>query len=113
MMQAEALAQRGAEADQSIAGKLTRYHELLTLATIHLDDRRQFSDAINKAIDLLGYTPADICEQFNCSRMTVHRWTKGEAAPFPGMRRVIFEKLKTETERRLRPYRASPKYSYG
>jgi transcriptional regulator with XRE-family HTH domain len=67
-----------------------------------LDNRDRFTNTINKAMNLLGYTPAEISQKFNCSRPTVYRWMSGQAAPFIGMRRVIFEELQKEITTRFR-----------
>jgi hypothetical protein len=88
--------------DQAIIERLSQYHAHLVSALGRLDDREAFRNAIVGAMRLLGYTAAEISQEFNCSRMTVHRWAQGEAAPFAGMRRVIFEKLQGKTRRRLR-----------
>jgi DNA-directed RNA polymerase specialized sigma24 family protein len=89
-------------ATQAARDKLSQYLDMLGTSMGRLDDREAFRRAVVGAIHLLGYTAAEISQEFNCSRMTVHRWVQGEAAPFAGMRRVIFEKLQTETRRRLR-----------
>jgi|SRR5580700_1671466 hypothetical protein len=91
------------QTERTLADRLLAYHRGLRSA--RLDDRLAFRDAIVGAINLLGYTGRDISREFNCTPMTVNRWTRGEAAPFAGMRRVIYEKLQSETERRLRAFK--------
>jgi hypothetical protein len=66
------------------------------------DDREAFRQVMVGARELLGYTDSSIAESFSCSRMTANRWIRGEAAPFAGMRLVIFKQLSKEVERALR-----------
>src|SRR5438105_1151273 len=63
------------------------------IAAASLDDRQAFQRAIMGACDVLGYTEVKIAETFSCSRMTANRWIRGEAAPFTGMRIIIFKHL--------------------
>ncbi len=76
------------------------------IAGAALDNRQAFQRVITGAREQLGYTDANIAETFSCSRMTANRWIRGEAAPFAGMRIVIFRHLSKEIDRHLRALHA-------
>jgi hypothetical protein len=58
-----------------------------------VDDRGAFQRAIGEAQSLLDMSSADMAKLCKCARPTVEIWSRGEAAPYHGMRGVIFERL--------------------
>ena len=58
-----------------------------------IDDRAAFQRAIGEAQTLLDMSSADMARLCKCARPTVEIWSRGEAAPYHGMRKVIFERL--------------------
>ena len=91
---------RSESIDQQRIAALNALRRQITGAS--LEDRQVFHRAITGARDLLGYTDADLAETFSCSRMTANRWIRGEAAPFAGMRTVVFKHLTKDIDRHLR-----------
>jgi len=63
------------------------------LLAADLDDRAAFQHAIVEARSNLDMSSADIARLCKCAHPTVEIWSKGEAAPYHGMRKVIFERL--------------------
>jgi len=72
-------------------GQLEDYRAFLLAAD--LDDRATFQRAIVEAQSILDMSFGDIARLCKCARPTVEMWSKGEAAPYHGMRKVIFERL--------------------
>lgn len=64
-----------------------------SLATAALDDRESFRRAILQGQALLGVSQAELASWFRLSRATVNRWSTGGSAPYPGLRKVVFERL--------------------
>jgi len=72
-------------------GQLEDYRAFLLAAD--LDDRATFQRAIVEAQSVLDMSSADIARLCKCASPTVEMWSKGEAAPYHGMRKVIYERL--------------------
>ena len=64
-----------------------------SLAATALDDREGFRRAILQGQALLGVSQAELASWFQLSRATVNRWSTGDSAPYPGLRKVVFERL--------------------
>jgi ribosome-binding protein aMBF1 (putative translation factor) len=83
-----------------LADELDNYR--FSLRSARLDDRQAFARAIVEAQRLLGMSQAEIAREFRCTAGTASRWSKGLAAPYPGMRKVIFRRLGEKATHRLR-----------
>jgi hypothetical protein len=76
-----------------------------SLAAIRLDDDGAFQRAIVRGQALLGVSQAEFASWFSLSRATVNRWSTGATAPYPGLRKVVLERLARRVgyhQRRLR-----------
>jgi hypothetical protein len=76
-----------------------------SLASIRLDDDDAFQRAIVRGQALLGVSQAEFASWFSLSRATVCRWSTGATAPYPGLRKVVLERLARRVgdhQRRLR-----------
>jgi len=71
--------------------QLQDYRAFLLEADI--DDRAAFQRAIIEAQSLLDMSTADMAQFCKCACPTVEIWSRGEAAPYHGMRKVIFDRL--------------------
>ena len=63
------------------------------LQTADIEDRAHFQRAIVEARELLQLSEGELARLFKCARPAIEIWSRGEGAPYQGMRRVIFERL--------------------
>lgn len=71
--------------------RLEAYWTFLKAADI--GDRAQFQQAILEGQSLLELSVGEMARLCKCAKPTIEIWSRGEGAPYHGMRKVIFERL--------------------
>lgn len=63
------------------------------LSNVSQEDAAAFHELVRDGCDLMHLTDADLSRAFNVSHPTARRWMTGSNAPYPSLRRFVYEWL--------------------
>ncbi len=94
--------QKASKAGQvKIRGEVQILKDALDLArTLDLDDRPAFGVLIHYML-LMGYTQANLADEFHTSEASVSRWASGKSLPVKLARKAIAERIAAMLSERL------------
>lgn len=71
-----------------------RKERVIKLRDPDLDDPTLFHEIIKEASELFNLVPAMLARRFRSSRARTMRWIAGTAAPYPLMRKPVYQMIK-------------------